>query len=134
MSLQVPKFGNPPLPWNRLPWRLKFLRASAVILFIGGLSCITTLFVLQFKVFSSPRIPIGIYTHPVSFKGDTFYLSDPFFRVWTTLSVTYPPLWLATFSLILAGNNFEYRIKRRLWDAELGRLVERTSGPTERLD
>lgn len=96
------------------------------------MTCLVALFILQYQVLSSPKAWIGSYRHPVIFKGDTFYLSEPLFSFWTALNFAVLPLWAAGFSLILANSNFEYRIKRRLWDAELSDLERtnaRTTGP-----
>lgn len=118
--LMPPTFGNPPLPWRQLPRWLWLLRALLVAAWGSGLICLAALFYLQFQVLASPTVPVGIYSHPVGYKGGTFYLSEPLFNVWNALELAVIPLVIAAASLIFACNTFEYRIKRRLWDAELG--------------
>lgn len=117
--LTPPKFGNPPLPWRRLPRWLRLLRVLLVAAWGSNLICLATLFYFQFQVLASPTVPVGIYSHPVGYKGITFYLSEPLFNVWSALELASLPLVVAAVSLIAACNSFEYRIKRRLWDAEL---------------
>lgn len=118
--LMPPKFGNPPLPWSRLPRWLRLLRVLLVAAWASSLTCLTTLFCLQAQVLASPKASMGIYSHPVSYKGDIFYLSEPLFNVWRALELADIPLIVATALLIFACNTFEYKIKRRLWDEELG--------------
>ena len=87
--------------------------------------CITAQFGLQIQVLRSPNLQFENYIHPVSFKGATFYLSDPFFGVWTTLVFAYPILWAFGFLSGIAVLTFEYRIKQRRWDAWLEGVSER---------
>jgi len=132
--MSVPKFGNPPLPWKQLPPWLRFLRVLLFAFWGSGMVCLTALFILQNQVLSSPTVLTGVYTHPVGFKGGTFYLAEPFFSYWIALNSAYPPLWVAGFLLIIAINNFEYRIKRRQWDTWLGSQTEATGDRATGLD
>jgi hypothetical protein len=88
--------------------------------------CMAALFCLQYEVLSSPKASMSIYTHPIIYKSDTFYLAEPLFSFWTVLNFVVLPLWAVAFLLIVANNTFEHRIKQRLWDAGLGELVEHT--------
>lgn len=87
--------------------------------------CLGALFYLQYPVLDSPRVPTGSYVHPVNFKGGTFYLTDSLFRVWNALNTASIPPLITVASLGGAYNTFEYRIKRRLWNAEMDKVVER---------
>lgn len=86
----------------------------------SGLICLAALFFLQTQVLASPKVSLGIHSHPVSYKGDTFYLSEPLFNVWSALDSAVIPLVVAAASLIFACNTFEYRVKQRLCDEEPG--------------
>jgi hypothetical protein len=61
---------------------------------------------------------VGKFTHPVGYKGSTFYLSEALFNVWNALELAAMPLVVVAALLIHACNTFERRIKRRLWEAE----------------
>jgi len=81
-----------------------------------------TLFVLQDRVLTSPKVQIGTYLHPAEYKGQTFYLSDSLFSVWTTLEFACNPLWASAVLLGMFIAKSEYRIKRRRWDALLDKM------------
>src|SRR5665213_320022 len=127
MRLVPPTFGNPPLRWRDLPPQLRLLRLLLAVVWASGIACLATLFCLQFQILTSPKVATRLYMHAVNFKGGTFYLPAPLFTVWTTLSAIVMPLLLVGLLLILGCNNLECRVKRRLWDAALGELVERAS-------
>src|SRR5665213_1182938 len=81
MRLVPPTFGNPPLRWRDLPPQLRLLRLLLAVVWASGIACLATLFCLQFQILTSPKVATRLYMHAVNFKGGTFYLPAPLFRL-----------------------------------------------------
>ena len=125
MDVSPPKKGTWLLPWEALPHWLRWVRVLDSVALAGAFLCWAALFTYQLRVLSSPRAPIGAYTHAVHFKGATFYLAGPLFAVWTTANVAGAVFLVTVISMAAVSRTFEGRIQRRQWDAYLKDVSER---------